>query len=131
MNSAFYYVETYFSVLDRMTEQHISPEAKNNFGKGRGRNLTQFPSLWPCHATSLCQKNFQIKLTFSLVEPEKCPTEVLQRIFIHFGGEKILCKNISSFLGRCITSHLSLFLLALLGTLTLSEFHHKLHPAAL
>lgn len=28
-------MEAYFSVLDKMTEQHISPEAKHNFGKGR------------------------------------------------------------------------------------------------
>lgn len=55
MNSAFYKVETYFSILDKMTEQHISSEVKHNFGKGRGRNLVQLTSLWPCHAANLCQ----------------------------------------------------------------------------
>lgn len=55
INSAFYYTETYFSVLDKMTEPLGSIVAKHNFGKGRERNQMRFSSLWPHHTTSFCQ----------------------------------------------------------------------------
>lgn len=119
MNSAFYYTETYFSILYRMTEPHISSVAKYNFGKGEERNQKRFSFLWPHHTTSFHQQSFQTKPIFSQVKSKKCPTEVLWRTLIHSGGEETVCKNIRSFLGRYIASHLSLFLLALLWRLTL------------
>lgn len=119
MNWAFPYMEKYFSVLDRMTEPHTSSVVMHNFGKGGERKQMRLSSLWPCHITSFCQQSFQIKLTFSQVKSEKCPTGVLWRMLIHSGGEETTWKNIRSFLGMYITSHLSLFLLTLLWTLTL------------
>ena len=113
MNSAFYYTETYFSLLD------ISSAAKHSFGKGGKRNQMRFSSLWPCHTTFLSVKLSNQANIFSSKSWEVSYTKVLWRTLIHSEGEKMVFKNIRSFLGRCITSHLSLFLLALLWTLTL------------
>lgn len=55
MNTAFSYTEKYYSILDRMTEPHISSVAMCNFGKGGERKQMRLSSLWPCHITSFWQ----------------------------------------------------------------------------